>query len=122
VLFQFGQAVLQLRASLSAWCSARRSTRISFWLSWSSTSWAWVVPGRLPGAVKAGGVVQLVDQLLQRDSGSLDQRLHGVDRLQRGVDVDRVVDLEHGFADVVAAAGGAADHLLVEDARCGRGA
>jgi hypothetical protein len=36
---------------------------------------------------------------------------------KRLVDVDRVVDLEHGFADVVAAAGGAADHLLVQDAR-----
>jgi hypothetical protein len=60
---------------------------------------------------------ELVEQLFQRDLRVFDQRLHGVDGLQRGVQIDRVVDLEHGFADVVAAAGGAADHLLVQDAR-----
>ena len=73
--------------------------------------------GALPGAACAGRVVQFVDQLFQRDLRVLHQRLHGVDGLQRGVDVDRVVDLEDGLADLVAAPGGAADHLLVQDAR-----
>jgi hypothetical protein len=45
-----------------------------------------------------------------------DHRLHAVDRLERGVQVDRVEDAEDLLADVVAAAGGAAQHLLVEDA------
>ena len=33
----------------------------------------------------------------------LHQRLHGVDRLQGGVEVHRVVDLEDGLADLVTA-------------------
>ncbi|MNZ30845.1 hypothetical protein D3C78_481310 [compost metagenome] len=69
------------------------------------------------GGVEAGGIGQLVDQLLEGDTGVLDQRLHGVHRLEAGVEVDRVIDAEHGLADLVAAAGGAALHLLVEDAR-----
>src|SRR6185369_14206043 len=66
---------------------------------------------------EAGRVGEFADQLVEGDVRVLDQRLHGVDGLQGLVDVDRVVDLEDGFADVVAAAGGAADHLFVEDAR-----
>ena len=34
--------------------------------------------------------------------GMVDQRLHGVDRLQRGVQIHWVVDFENGFANVVA--------------------
>ena len=81
----------------------------------SSTSWAWWCR-TAAGRGEAGRVVEFADQLFERDVGVLDQRLHGVDGFERLVDVDRVVDLENGFADVVAAAGGAADHLFVEDA------
>ena len=73
--------------------------------------------GAAAGGGVGGGVVELVQQLLHRDLGVFDQGLHGVDGLQRGVQIDGVVDLEHGFADGVAAAGGAANHLLVQDAR-----
>lgn len=69
------------------------------------------VAGRAARRTVAGGVVQGVKQLLHRDPGVLHQRLHGVDRLQRGVQVHGVVDVEHGLAHVVAAARGAADSL-----------
>ena len=62
-------------------------------------------------------VGQLAGQLLDADARVLYQRLHSVDALQGGVDVHRVVDAEDGLADLVAAAGGAADHLLVENPR-----
>src|SRR5690606_25255666 len=65
----------------------------------------------------AGAVGEFGDQLLQGDVRVFHQRLHGVHRLQGGVQVHRVVDAEHRLADFVATAGGAAFHLLVENAR-----
>ena len=63
-----------------------------------------------------GRVVELFEQLFQRNLRVLHQRPHGVDGLKRGVQVHWVVDLEDSLANVVAAARGAADHLLVQDA------
>ncbi len=66
---------------------------------------------------EAGRIVEFVDQLIQRDVRIFHQGFHGADVLQRGVDVDRIINLEYGFADLIASAGGAADHLLVQDPR-----
>ncbi|MNG02518.1 hypothetical protein D3C84_855500 [compost metagenome] len=68
------------------------------------------------GSFVTGVAGEFADQLLQGDIGVLHQRLHGVDGFEAGVEVDGVVDAEHRFADIVAAPGGAAFHLLIEDA------
>jgi hypothetical protein len=73
--------------------------------------------GRAAGRGVGGGVVELVQQLFHVHLRVLHQRLHGVHVLQGGVQVHRVVNLEDGFANVVATAGGAANHLLVKNAR-----
>jgi hypothetical protein len=51
----------------SAWCSALRRTRMSFWLSVEHIVGVVGAGARLPGAVKAGGVVEFADQLFERD-------------------------------------------------------
>ena len=86
-------------------------------MSWSTLSEAPVILSTAAGGGVGGGVVELVQQLLHRDLGVFDQGLHGVDGLQRGVQIDGGVNLEHGFADGVTPAGGAANHLLAQDAR-----
>ena len=69
------------------------------------------------GCIVAGTVAEFTDQLLQGDVGILDQRFHGVDRFQAGVEIDRVIDAENGFANFVTTAGSTAFHLLIENAR-----
>src|SRR5690606_4451332 len=72
---------------------------------------------RVQGALQVLGVGQFTHQLFDSDVGVFYQRLHGVDVFQRRVQVHGIVDAEHGFADFVAAAGAAADHLFVKNAR-----
>ncbi|MNL20847.1 hypothetical protein D3C87_1421150 [compost metagenome] len=68
------------------------------------------------GSVVTGIAGEFTDQLLQGDIGVLHQRLHCGDGFEACVEVDGVVDAENRFADIVTTAGGAAFHLLIENA------
>ena len=55
------------------------------------------------------------DQLLDRDVGVLHDGLHGGHGFEGVVQIHAVEDAEHLLADLVAAASGPAEHLLVKD-------
>ena len=69
------------------------------------------------GSLHGFGIGHFADNLLQADIGVAHQGLHGVDVFQRGIDADGVVNAEGGFADGIAAAGGAPQHLLKQNTR-----
>jgi hypothetical protein len=88
----------RLEAALLAWSLAT---------IWSTISWA-TASSRAPW--------RLLDERGEGRFGIDDHRLHGAHVFEGAVEVDGVEDAEDLLADLVAAAGRAAEHLLVEDA------
>ena len=62
-------------------------------------------------------VSDFVYQLLQRNVGIFNQRFHGINVGQRGINIHRVVNSKYCFTNVITAACGAADHLLIQNPR-----